>query len=237
MSALRVAPLALAVAACHDGSYLSYEWDDRKVLCSFSIDDLTAPSPSLLIEEQIQYAAGERRVMLVHAHTPGVTVSRDQLDHVMTLADQAGLDYFGYDDLSPGPRRPGIAIAFDDNSVDEWLSVRDLLTAHHARVTFFVSRYDELTDDQRFGLDRLAADGHDIDAHSVHHIHAPDYIHAHGVDAYVNDEVLPSLAALDQRGYHPTSYAYPWGQYTDAANALILQHVARIRVTLGTCPY
>jgi hypothetical protein len=229
--------MLVVLAACRDDSYVSYEWNDRRVMCSFAVDDLSPSTSRLLLEDEIQYAADQQRVVLVHAHIPDVTISRAQIEHVLTLADQAGLEYLGYDDLVPGPRRAGIAFAFDDDAVDAWLTIRDQLTAHHARVTFFVTRFEELTDEQRFGLDRLAADGHDIDAHSVNHIHAPDYIRDHGVEAYVNDEVLPSLDVLTARGFHPTSYAYPWGQYTDAANELILQHVARIRLTLGTCPY
>jgi hypothetical protein len=230
-------PLALTLAACHDGNYLSYEWDDRRILCSFSVDDLSQPAPRLLLDDEIRYAADARRVTLMHAHKPGVTVTRDMIDRVLTRADEAGLDYFTYADLVPGPHRPGIALAFDDNSVEEWLGIRDLLDAHHARVTFFVTRYAELSDAEHAGLLQLAADGHDLEPHSVHHIHATAYVAEYGLDAYIQDEVLPSFEVLEAIGSQPTTYAYPFGVHSSEIDDAVLQYVAKVRVTPGSCPW
>ena len=241
MPALKIAALALALvpalAACHDGSYLSYEWDDRRVLCSESIDDLSAGDESLLVEDQLEYAADQQRVALFHAHKPGVTVSRAMLEKVLDLADRRGLAYLTYRDLVPGPRRAGIAIAFDDHAVDLWLGIRDLLAAHHAHVTFFVSRYTLLTDEERAGLATLWADGNDLEPHSVLHLHPLAYAAEHGVDGYLNDEVLPSIDAMAQAGYPPTAFAYPFGQRDAALDAAILQHVRKVRASPGSCPW
>ena len=67
MSALRIALFACVLAACRDGSYLSYDWNDRDMLCSFSVDNLTVKPPTILLEDEIEYAADQRRVVLVHA--------------------------------------------------------------------------------------------------------------------------------------------------------------------------
>ena len=237
----RVAGLVVLVvstlAACKDGSYLTYGWDDRRVLCSDSIDDLSSGSQLPLVDDQMRLAADEGRVALFHAHKPGITVSRDMIEQVLDLADHYGLEYVTYDQLVPGPRRPAFALAFDDNSVDLWLSIRDLLAAHHARVTFFVSRYAFLTDEQRAGLATLAADGNDLEPHSVRHLHPLAYVRDHGVDGYLDDEVLPSVAAMAAAGYSTTTFAYPFGQRTDALDDAVLGHVAKVRVSPGSCPW
>jgi hypothetical protein len=240
MPALRSAALALALAlgACHDGNYLSYQWDDRRVLCSEAVDDLTAPSQALLVEDEIQFAADQRRVALFHAHKPGVTVTRSMIERILTLADRAGLEYITYDELKPGPRRAGIALAFDDSAVDLWLSTRDLFEAHHARVTFFVTRWYLMPDDFHAGLAELAAEGHDIEPHSVNHLRATDYEREHGVDGYLQDEVLPSIDVLVAAGFHRgTTYAYPFGLHTHELDTAILQYVDKVRVSPASCPY
>jgi hypothetical protein len=243
MSALKpdtLAALAIALAAsgCRDGSYLSYEWDDRRVLCSAAVDDLTQGSQSLLVEDEVRFAADQKRVALFHAHKPGVTISRQMIDEVLTLADRAGLEYITYRELVPGPRRAGIALAFDDNAVEEWLGARDLLDAHHARVTFFITRYAELSDAEHEGIAELAAEGHDIQPHTVHHLHARTYEKEHGVDGYLQDEVLPSIDVLEAAGFpRGTTFAYPFGEHTRELDAAILQHIDKIRVSPGSCPY
>jgi peptidoglycan/xylan/chitin deacetylase (PgdA/CDA1 family) len=86
-------------------------------------------------------------------------------------------------------------------------------------------------------LAALAADGHAIEAHSVAHLNAVDYIAQHGLPAYVDDEVLPSLAILRDLGYTPTSFAYPFGAAPSEAHDAVLAHVERVRVSPGSCPY
>jgi hypothetical protein len=238
MSTMKLAAAALALAACRDGNYLSYEWNDRRVLCSEAVDDLTQPSQDILVEDEVRFAADERRVALFHAHKPGISISRAMIDRVLTLADRYGLEYITYSELEPGPRRAGIAFAFDDNSVDLWLGVRDLLEAHHARVTFFITRYASLTDEDHAGIATLAGDGHDIEPHSVSHLHAKAYVRDHGVDGYLNDEVLPSIDVLVAAGFpRGTTYAYPFGEHTSELDDAILQHIAKVRVSPGSCPY
>jgi hypothetical protein len=228
--------LACLLAACHDGDYLSYEWDDSRILCSFSIDDITNGSQMGRLAEQIQLARDNRRVVLAHAHRPGISISRGMIEEMLDRVDAAGLDYVEYNELVPGPRRAAIAFAFDDNSVDLWLGVRDLLQAHHARVTFFITRYERMTDEEHAGLLTLAADGHDLEPHSVSHIHAESYVQQYDLDAYVQDEVLPSFYVLDALGFTPTTYAYPFGEHTAAMDDAILPHVDKLRVGPETCP-
>jgi hypothetical protein len=234
---VKAAAVLALVAGCHDSAYLAYTWDDRRVLCSDSVDNLTQDAPWALVEDELQMAHDAKRVALFHAHKPGVTISVAAIERVLDLADRAHLEYVTYRELEPGPARAGLALAFDDNAVEEWLTIRDLLAAHDARVTFFVSRYTLLTDDERAGLDVLAGDGHDLEPHSVLHLHAPTYVHDHGVDGYLADEALPSIQVLAAAGYTPTTYAYPFGQHLAATDDALLATVGKLRVSPGECPW
>jgi peptidoglycan/xylan/chitin deacetylase (PgdA/CDA1 family) len=83
----------------------------------------------------------------------------------------------------------------------------------------------------------LAQAGHDLEPHSVNHLIAPDYVHAHSIDDYLNDEVLPSIQIMVDAGYHPTTFAFPGGATTAPITDAVLQHIDRVRTTPAPCPY
>ena len=232
--------LLLLVAGCHDSDWLSYGWDDRRVLCSQSVDDLKGGLDLQSVDESFAYAERTSSVALFHAHVPGVTVSRDMIEWMLRNAEVHHMDFVGYDELEPGqPPRAGLAFAFDDQSVDAWMATRDLFAAHGARVTFFVTRFDSYTDEMKVELEQLAADGHDIEAHSVHHLHEGAYVDEYGLDAYVANEVQPSIDILRTTGYAPTTYAFPFGESSETTwnRVLSLDGVGRVRLSPGDCPY
>lgn len=234
---MRALVLAVVLTACTSEGPLGYDWDGRQVLCSIAIDDLSHDAPWDKVDAEIQRAHDEGTVALFHAHDPTRTISIDAIQRVLGLADAAGLAYLTYAELqAAAPPRPAIALAFDDQWVDDWLQIAPELAAHGARVTFFVTRvamYDAFTVDE---LSQLAALGHGVEAHSVNHLHARDYEAAHGVDAYVADEVLPSIQILEDMGYPVTSYAFPFGESDDALDAAVLRYVQKVRVSPGSCP-
>jgi len=233
---------ALAVGAalggCRDHDWLQYSWDDRRVLCSRSIEDVTHGHPWGLIAEQLEIAQRRESVALLHAHTPGQTVSLTRLDAVFDFADSQGLDYVTYPELVDGaPPRAAVALAFDDHAIDAWFELRGLFAAHRAHVTFFISELHKTTAEERAKLAQLAAEGHSIQAHGVAHLDARKYVDRHGLDAYLADEALPSIEGLRAAGYAPTVYAYPFGAGFRAVNEAMLQHVQRVRVGPAPCPY
>lgn len=229
----------LALAACHDEHWLSYPWDDRKVLCSLAFDDLSASADWDLIDEQLDVAARTNAVALLHAHVPGVSVSIAAIERILTMADQRRLAFLTYRELEAGaPPQAGIAIALDDNAIEAWFGLRDQLAAHRAHVTFFIARWHSRTDDERAMVRTLADDGDDIEPHSVEHLDPVAYVRDHGLDAYMADEVVPSIDALTQAGYDaPTIYAFPFGHSTDELNDAVLKVAPRVRVSPGSCPY
>ncbi len=227
----------LLVAACHPEGYLQYGWDDQRVLCSNTVDDLTHEGPWDLIDSELELAHNRGSVSLLHAHEPGRTISRGAIERLLAMADSYELDYITYRELAAtSPHRGGLALAFDDQYIDAWYDARDLLDAHHAHVTFFVTRFYSRTDDERAKLAQLAAEGHDVQPHSVDHLNAVDYVDAHGLAAYLTDEVVPSIEILRDAGYTPTAYAFPFGASTTALDDAVLEYVQHVRVSPGSCP-
>jgi hypothetical protein len=231
--------LGTLLAGCHDEHYLTYPWDDRRVLCSVAIDDLTADSPWDLVEDQMRVAERTDSVVLLHAHRPGISTSIGALQRVLIMAEQHHLAFLTYRELEAGATpRAGLALAFDDDSIDLWYGIRDILAAHGAHITFFVTRWYSRPDDERTELQELADAGHDVEPHSVNHLLATDYIRAHGLPAYLSDEMQPSIDGLVASGYMPPAiYAYPFGATTDELNDAVLKVVPRVRVSPGSCPY
>jgi peptidoglycan/xylan/chitin deacetylase (PgdA/CDA1 family) len=229
----------LAIAACHDEHWLTYPWDDRKILCSQAFDDMKEKMRWGKIEREMERAERTSSVLLVHAHVPGKTVSVEAIERILTMADQHHLAFLTFRELEPDATpQPGIAIAFDDSSIDEWFTLRDQLAGHGAHVTFFVAAWQAASEAQRAELRTLADDGDDVQPHSVNHLYPLPYVEQHGVDAYIADEVLPSIQALIDSGYPPgTVYAYPFGSTSDELNDAVLQIVPRVRVSPRSCPH
>ena len=228
-----------ALTACRDESGPIYPWDDRRILCSQPVDDISQTAPWGLVEDQMRDAEQTSSVLLLHAHTPGESITTAAIERVLAMADEHHLAFLTFRELVPGATpRAGLALAFDDNGIDAWFSVRDLLAAHGAHVTFFVTRWYSRSDEERAELRTLAGDGHDVEPHTVNHLHAPQYVRDHGLDAYLADEVVPSIDGLVQAGYPPpNTFAYPFGEHTSELDAAILAIVPRVRVSPGTCPY
>ena len=232
------------VAACGDniggsGHALSYDWDGNHVVCSQPTDDYQTPEPWDRIEAELLLAQENAWVAIMHGHIPGETISRETLDHIFSIAEEDGLDFVTFRDLDApdAVRRGALAFAFDDSAVDQWVTLRDLFAQHHAHVTFFVARWQNMTDPQHQELAELAGDGHDIEPHTVNHLHGPDYVAANGMDAYLANEVLPSFQVLTDFGFPPAAaFAYPFGEHTPEMDTAILKYVDRVRTTPGPCP-
>lgn len=210
------------------------------MLCSLSVDDLSSDVRWDDIDEALAFAARENAVALLHAHVPGETIRVQTVDDVLSLAEQYGLAFVRHDELSVDAEpRAGLALAFDDQATEKWTELRDVFAAHGARVTFYLTRFHNYTAEMKAQIAQLAADGHAIEAHTVDHLHANSYVTLHGLDAYLEDEVLPSFEILRAAGYAPSSFAFPFGEARERTYRAVLDlpGVERIRLSLGSCPY
>lgn len=234
--------LALIVfaSACGDNlkESLDYVYDGDPVVCGEPFDDYLVEPNFERIQQRMQVAADHGWVLNLYAHSPTETVSLDALERVLTMIDDAHLSYVTYETLAtlPTSGSAGVALSFDDHSVGTWYAHQDLLLAHHATVSYFVSDYPNMTAEEHAQLQEIAAMGHVIESHTVDHYNAVEYEAGSGVQAYVDNEVVPEIEALRADGYNPTAFAYPFGSRDDALDAAILQHAAMVRTTPGPCP-
>ncbi len=203
--------------------------DGRHVHCAVDLDRKSGLTHANL-DAALARAAARGQVVEIYAHNPEKTVEVGDIEYVIKGAVDRGLAFVTYADFaSGGGTGPGLALSFDDASVAPWYELRSLFDRYGARVTFFVSRYAALQDDERAMLKVLAADGHAIEAHTVNHLNGPSYVEAHGMTAYLRDEVLPSIEVLQADGYEVTAFAYPFGARTDETDKALLEHLPVLR--------
>lgn len=203
----------------------------RRVLCAAGLDD-SAGNDLDSVLSGLERAAERNEIVSLYAHRPGGTVPVETIQTVMREAVLFELAFVTYADLVAGtlpPTRGGLSLSFDDAHVDEWFDMREMMASYGAQVTFFVTRFDRLSDEQRDKLHQLADDGHSIEAHGLRHQNAPEYVEEHGLDAYMEEEALPSIQLLRDDGFDPVAFAYPFGSRTGELDDALLEHVLLLR--------
>jgi peptidoglycan/xylan/chitin deacetylase (PgdA/CDA1 family) len=229
---MRLCVLAILAGCRADAGSLEgifYDGDGRLVHCATNLD-ASAGNSYDSIDGALDRAAERGEVVELYAHRPGRTISFDKLEHVLAGAVARGLPFVTYADFAAGGGAgPGLALSFDDSGIKEWTAARPLFLQYGARATFFVTRYPRFTDEGRAQLRQLAADGHDIAAHSIAHRRAPAYVEERGVTAYLEEEALPSIEVLRADGYEVTSFAYPYGARTGELDRALGRYVPVLR--------
>ncbi|MEZ4399911.1 MAG: polysaccharide deacetylase family protein [Kofleriaceae bacterium] len=199
------------------------------MLCAASIDRAVG-EPEASIVAALDRARDRDEVVQLYGHRPGRLSDLDRVEAIAAGAQARGLATLTYAELAAGvPAVAGLALSFDDADVDLWTAAAARVAPYGTRLTFFVTRYHLWTEAQRAALAALAAQGHDVEAHGVNHLRGPEVAEAHGVAAYLADEVLPSLDRLRADGYAPTVFAYPYGARTPELDRAVLAHVALVR--------
>ena len=197
--------------------------------CAINLDT-RANNRIASIDTGLDRARDRGEVVELYAHNPGATVPVSKIEYVLAGARDRGLGFATYADFARERyAAPGLALSFDDTSVMAWLALRPLFAQYGARVTFFVSRYAALADAERAGLQTLAADGHDIEAHSVAHLRAPEYVEDHGLAAYLREELEPSIDLLRRDGFDVQAFAYPFGARTGELDRAIAKRIPVLR--------
>ena len=222
MRPVAVCALVVLAGACGDNSdqgNATFEWNTRTP-GSLRLDKLAMDDPS--VDAMIDDRAFDDGVAMFYGHFREGRITEPMLDALIDRATAAELPFLTFADLANGPERRGICLSFDDDDYATWGALRAILQARGARATFFVTRFPGATADERAFLHALAADGDDIEAHSIDHVAAPEYVAEHGLDAYLADEVQPSFDVLRADGFAPVAFAYPFGATTPAIDAALL---------------
>lgn len=237
-----ISGLVAAITGCGDNDHIDdhlrpfFDWNGQSTVGSIEIDarDASNDEPMLRMMPKPMHPSA---VLMLYGHVPGQSVSLDTIETVLATARDQQLELLTFADLAEGGEpRSGISLSFDDNSVDEWFGMLDLLERYDAHVTFFVTKYAEMTGDQKAKLHALADAGNSIEAHGKEHLHGVDYVAAHGLEAYLEDEVRPSIEVLRADGFTPRAFAYPYGERTREMDDAIAELLPVVR-GISTFPH
>jgi peptidoglycan/xylan/chitin deacetylase (PgdA/CDA1 family) len=209
---------------------------DHRVLCGISIDNKNTVSADA-IAVGLDRANVDETILHLYSHKPEGTIDASTLEQVVAGAADRNMPFVTYADLADGTATQGLALSFDDHDVAGWNGLLPMFDLYGARVTFFISHYTTITDDDRALLRNLADAGHAIEYHSTAHLNAETYSSEHGVEGYITDDILPGLAAMRAGGYNPRVFAYPFGARTAATDDAVLEQFPLVRASHFNCPH
>lgn len=126
-------------------------------------------------------------------------------------------------------RKFGLVLTVDDGYVGQWYEYLDDLEAYNANLTFYISNYQQLSENEKSKLESISEKGHAIEFHGTHHISVDDYLEDHSVEDYLNEEILEGLVAMKNDGYMINHFAYPCGISNDTIDSLLLGHFLSVR--------
>jgi Predicted xylanase/chitin deacetylase len=137
-------------------------------------------------------------------------------------------------DTSNGNTRGGIALTFDDYNVDNWYKYINVLDSLGVRATFYVSNYHTLTQKQKDKLHDIEKRGHEIAFHSSNHVNFVKYADTAGCDKLIRKEISNGLHLMNNDGFYPTTFAYPYGSHNDQLDKLLYKRFKSVRALNGT---
>jgi peptidoglycan/xylan/chitin deacetylase (PgdA/CDA1 family) len=130
--------------------------------------------------------------------------------------------------------KPGIALTFDDGSVDNWVKYLPLLDSFGAKATFYISSYHLFNANERDQLKEIQRHGHEIAYHTTFHHDLCEYLKLHGLNDLMQKEIYQDLKKMNRDGFYPTTFAYPMGSHNEYLDAQLLKMFKSVRALNGT---
>jgi peptidoglycan-N-acetylglucosamine deacetylase len=130
----------------------------------------------------------------------------------------------------------GIALTFDDDRVDNWFKYLPYLDSAGVKATFYVCKYNRLTQVQKNKLSVIQSHGHEIAFHSVNHYNMLDYVYRykHTTDELMLNEIECGLKMMNKDGFYPTTFAYPYGAHNGLFDKMLMRYFKSVRALNGT---
>lgn len=119
----------------------------------------------------------------------------------------------------PQENPSGVLLAFDDYYEDNWEQYFDLFEEYNAKVTFFINA-GEPTEFCYEAMER----GHEIGFHTIGHADMEQ-----ATEEEIRMEAIEPIETFRKKGIELTSFAYPYGKYTEETNQLLLQYYNVVR--------
>ena len=125
-----------------------------------------------------------------------------------------------------------VLLSFDDRAhLDDWVEIAPALAERNVVATFMLDRIGTMEEAHWQQVQVLLDHGHALGYHGEHHLGAvaSDLT----PEAWVEQEVLPSIEAFAARNLSAEVLAMPRGDSTSEHEAAILEVVERVRLTAG----
>ncbi len=131
---------------------------------------------------------------------------------------------------------PGIALTFDDDRIENWITYLPVLDSLGIKATFYISKYHGFTSAQKKKLLQIQNHGHEIAFHSASHCNFKEYIYkkGHSFEELIKYEVEDELKLMNRDGFYPTAFAYPYGAHDQPLDLLLTERFKSVRALNGT---
>ncbi len=123
----------------------------------------------------------------------------------------------------------GVAITFDDASINNWYKNLSLLDSLQIKATFYVSKYHTLSAEQKRKLISIQSHGHEIAYHTTNHGDLRKMMEKMGTDYVLENEILPDLKLMQADGFHITDFAFPFGSHNLELDNMLLKYFNSVR--------
>ncbi len=132
------------------------------------------------------------------------------------------------------PAEFGIALSFDDNmNIVSWNESIDFFAEHEMVATFYVDKWDKLSEEEIAILHRLQENGHEIGIHTMNHSSYFTFLEERGsAENYLESEVLPAKQIAENLGFEISTFSYPFGHRDAEIDSLLLNHFTVLRGTI-----
>ena len=128
----------------------------------------------------------------------------------------------------------GVVITVDDKGISNWYSNRKYFINKNVKCTFFITRIQDLTNDEINMLIELEGHGHELAYHGTNHINADEFLRLHSLQEYFDYEISPGLSIMESKLTPPTAFAYPFGARNDSLDEYLSNHFEILRGTAYT---
>lgn len=128
----------------------------------------------------------------------------------------------------------GLCLTFDDRFILSWYRALPLLEKYNAKATFFICWPHKMRWRDIRMLREIAAAGHEIGCHTYTHARLNKYLNHFGLDAYLDEQIDPAIKAMQDMGFPPTSFAYPYFRHRPHVTDELLK---RFDVVRAASPY
>lgn len=129
----------------------------------------------------------------------------------------------------PKPYKAGVILSFDDAYVDEWYEADQVLKKYAWKASFNVCRIDSIGAPQLKKLHEMQKYGHEIAGHGYHHYNAVKFVQQNDITQYMEQEINPMLASMKKKSFAVTTFAYPYGERSDALDRALSSKFRIIR--------